>query len=137
MRSFLRLFPLILATAFAVLPSSGAAQNFLTYTVLTDNKSANRAWITIQDLGKTRNLDYGWVEPGKVHVWGAGNYTLGGWYYVRFEFMGANGKRVCDTRAQFTIAKGASHSKIGTFATGYYDPARGSCSIGIARPGPI
>ncbi|HTV93764.1 MAG TPA: hypothetical protein VMG98_13695 [Verrucomicrobiae bacterium] len=130
---------MVLATAFGMLPFPSAAQNFATYTVYTANNSPNRAWITIQDLGKTRNLDWGWVDAGKARVWGSGNYTLGGFFYVRYEFVDAKGNRVCDTRAQFSIAKSSSHSKIGAIATGQFIPAKGGrgCWIDITRVGPL
>lgn len=76
MRFSLRLLTMVLVTALTMLPFPSAAQNFATYTVYTVNKSPNRAWITIQDLGKTRNLDWGWVEAGNARV-GIGQLYVG------------------------------------------------------------
>ncbi len=125
-----------LLLALVLLPIPGPAQNVFTYTIFTVNESNHRAWITIQDLGKTRNLDWGWVNAKGSREWGSGNYTLGGFYYVRFEFQGANGT-ICDTRAQLSINKSASHSKIGSIVYGRFDASKGSrgCWIDVVRVG--
>src|SRR5690348_9637719 len=98
-----------LLLALVMLPIPGPAQNVFTYTILTVNESNHRAWITIQDHGKTRNLDWGRAHAKRSREWGSANYTLGGFYYVRVDSQGSNGT-VCDTRAQLSINKSASHS---------------------------
>jgi hypothetical protein len=51
----------------------------------TINATGNRIWVTVYDLGKTRHLDFGWVEPCSVRVWRSGSYACGSYYYVRAE----------------------------------------------------
>lgn len=125
MRHFLRLILLTLA-AVSMAPFAAGANPF-TYGITTQNASNNRAWITIQDLGKTRNLDSGWVEANQGRTWRSGNYTLGGYFYVRYEFMDKSGKKVCDTRAQTSIR--GNGTDIGSMVYGYYDPKTGKCYI--------
>lgn len=54
-------------------------------SMYTANATKNWIWVTIYDLGKTTHLDYGWVEPGVVREWQAGNYLYGSFYHVRAE----------------------------------------------------
>jgi hypothetical protein len=109
-------------------PLTASAEKLMTHSVGTTNLSSNRAWITIQDLGKTRNLDYGYVEAGRHRNWESGNYLLGSYYYVRFEFKGPGDKTVCDTRAQVAIHSDFSGT-VGAAVTGHYDPKTNRCYI--------
>ena len=76
--------------------------------VATFNNTPYWAWITVQDLGKTRNLDWGYVAPFKSREWRSGQYACGSWYYVRAEFKAATGQtqppgdppNIGDTRVQ-------------------------------------
>ena len=95
----------------------------------TVNHSNYRAWITIQDLGKTRNLDWGFVDPKRSRAWRAGNYVLGSLYYVRFQFQDHNGKDVCDTRGQVYM-----RNEFGITVDGYYDPGTRRCYVNQPRP---
>jgi len=59
-------------------------------------------WITTYDLGKTRILDSGCVDPGKIRYW-TGGYAYGSYYYLRAEVMtqkGCVGAKTCDTTGQ-------------------------------------
>ncbi|HTV92438.1 MAG TPA: hypothetical protein VMG98_06950 [Verrucomicrobiae bacterium] len=126
MRYFLRLLLLTLA-AVSMAPFAAGANGF-TYAILTKNESGNRAWITIQDLGKTRNLDYGWVDANSSRPWRTGGYLRGSYYFVRFEFMDKSGKRVCDTRGQ-TLIGAVGNDGVGSAVAGRYDPKTGKCYI--------
>ena len=86
------------AALFLLLPLRGDAINRV--SLPTWNMSSYRAWVTIQDAGKTRNLDYGYVEPGKIRKWDAGVYMTGSYYYVRFEFKDKDDRTICDTKAR-------------------------------------
>jgi hypothetical protein len=124
MRTFLRLS--VLTSLFAIAAATPvSAQNPFTYSITTHDASDSRAWITIQDLGKTRNTDYGYVEKQQSRKWSSGNYLHGSFYYVRFEFKGAGDKTVCDTRMQVRINPNSAGS--GAYVYGYYDPKTNKC----------
>jgi hypothetical protein len=60
--------------------------NLMSYaTLYTGNDSKHWIWVTIHDLGRTANLDWGWVKPGDVRPWASGNYCWGSFYHVRAE----------------------------------------------------
>ncbi len=94
---------------FAALASPVAMAQEFQYkgSVVTENKFANAyLWITIYDVGKTRQHDYGCVDAGKdrtwqqeVYYWGHGAGKLGN-LQVRGELMtepGCKGVKLCDT----------------------------------------
>jgi hypothetical protein len=92
----------------ALLPSVAMAQEFqYKGSVVTENKYANAyLWITIYDIGKTKQHDYGCVDAGNsrtwqqdVYYWGHGAGKLGN-LQVRGELMtqpGCKGMKLCDT----------------------------------------
>ena len=91
------LFALAAAAAVLVpLPGQAISRLYLP----TRNASDHKAWITIQNDIKTRNLDSGWVPAGGFREWYAGTYLTGSYYYVRFEFVDKDDKVVCDTKAR-------------------------------------
>lgn len=122
----LRVSLLALAAALLTAPSAVRANPF-TYGIITRNDSNNRAWITIQDLGKTHNADYGYVEAGRQRTWKSGNYLLGSFYHVRYEFKGPGDKTVCDTSIQTSIR--GNGTDIGAMVYGYYDPKTNRCYL--------
>ncbi len=84
-------------------------------TVSTFNSTNHRIWITIYDLGKTRHLDYGWLEPitsGQTidgvqfssRPWRSGNYMEGSYYHVRGEVKDANGNTIFDTNIEIGVS---------------------------------
>ena len=82
-------------------------------TVRTYNATYNQIWVTIQDLGKTRNMDYGWVAPCSVRTWRSGGYYCGSYYYVRAEVKNFNlSRNVADTRVQIN-PQGENYSSWG------------------------
>jgi hypothetical protein len=91
----------------------------------TWNMSSYKAWVTIQNDIRTRNLDYGWVEAGKIRKWDSGFYMTGSYYYVRFEFFDKDGKKICDTKAR-TYAPYTAVSDMNTVYGNYKD---GHCWI--------
>ena len=117
---------LFLAAAFAAaffVPRPAAAIDRLEFP--TRNMSNYRAWVTIQNDIKTRNLDSGWVEPGKWRKWWSGHYLTGSYYFVRFEFVDDHGRVLCDTKARvFAEYTDSGHVPD---AQGYYQ--HGKCWI--------
>jgi len=82
--------------------SAGAQQSPDPYT--SNSFNDRTVWITIYDLGKTRQLDYGCVNAAGTRKWGSGGYAFGSFYYIRAEIMteeGCKGAKVCDTTVQF------------------------------------
>lgn len=53
--------------------------------VVTVNPTKKWLWITIYDLGKIRQLDWGFVAPASARTWKSGNYLCGSFYHVRAE----------------------------------------------------
>ncbi|HEY5258425.1 MAG TPA: hypothetical protein VIJ12_08615 [Candidatus Baltobacteraceae bacterium] len=131
MPSILRiaLRPILLTLAIvAFLPPLHAEAR---YGIITYNMSSYRAWITIQDLGKTRNLDWGWVDGNSKRTWESGNYAGLSYYHVRFEYVNASGHKVCDTSIQIVVpfpidSKGSTR--------GYYDEKTGKCYLDFGPP---
>jgi hypothetical protein len=76
-----------IAVALLALASLGAHALCL----VTNNATPNWAWYTMYDLGRTRQLDYGWVGPFSRRVWCAGNYNGLGYYQVRAEVKAGQG----------------------------------------------
>jgi hypothetical protein len=93
----------------------------------THNNSTYKVWITIQDAGKLRNLDSGWVEPMKMREWYAGHYLTGSYYFVRYEFVDSNDKVLCSTRARTFIEYEANNFRS---AYGHFD-GRHKCYIDV------
>ncbi|QJR14057.1 hypothetical protein DSM104440_00849 [Usitatibacter palustris] len=66
-------------------------------TIHTANMTPNWTWVTIYDLGKTIQLDYGWVAPHSIRSWTAGAsplfFACGSFYYVRGEVHTATGPK--------------------------------------------
>jgi hypothetical protein len=118
----------LLALGGALLLTPWAVRaNPFTYGIITQNASNNKAWITIQDVGKTRNLDYGYVNANAMRTWKSGNYLLGSYYYVRFEFKGEGDKTLCDTRIETSIRGNGTDT--GAMVYGYYDPKTNHCYL--------
>jgi hypothetical protein len=100
--------------AFVLLPAAGwcdlPPSLDTCYTMRTVNTTSSRVWVTIYDLGKTRHLDYGWVDACSYRDWKAGSYACGGIYYVRGEVKNYDlSQNVYDTTVQVRIS-GASLS---------------------------
>jgi hypothetical protein len=118
-----RLRALVLAlTAITVVafPVPGRAIDRL--ELHTFNGSNFKAWVTVQDAGKLRNLDSGWVQPMSRRVWWSGHYLTGSYYFVRFEFVDTGGKVLCDTKARiFADYTTSGHTDT---ATGHYKNGR-------------
>lgn len=71
--------------------------------IRTYNKTGYKIWITVYDLGKTRHLDYGMVEPHDARSWRSGGYLWGSHYHVRGEVIDVKtDKHVFDTSIQVT-----------------------------------
>lgn len=92
---------LFLAALFAIawivaLPQIARANTGVIHTV---NATKEDVWITIYDLGRTRQIDYGRVAAGDSRTWGRCCYAAGSYYYVRAEVMIGH-KRVFDTTIQ-------------------------------------
>jgi hypothetical protein len=51
----------------------------------------NRVWVTIYEVDKIHEKDWGWMEPGKERNWCSGNYLYGSWYWVRGEVKDLGG----------------------------------------------
>jgi hypothetical protein len=113
----------LLAVLALVAPQAQASSR---YGVITVNQSDSPVWITIQDLGKTRNLDWGKVEPRSRRTWESGNYSGLSYYHVRFQFMNNHGGTLCDTTIEivmfFPVGSKAA-------ATGYYVPGKGCWAV--------
>src|SRR5579859_1708720 len=106
------------AVGFICLSASGMASAVDLYT--SNNYPNRTVWITIYDLGKTRHLDYGCVNPGGNRRWSSGNYLNGSFYYVRGEVMtgkDCRGTKVCDTTVQVNpqVNPQDLHQAIGSF----------------------
>lgn len=57
-------------------------------TMITANTTSQWAWVTIYNVGKTIQHDYGWVKPHSVRTWTGGasiSYACGSFYTVRYE----------------------------------------------------
>ena len=71
--------------------------------LITNNSTSNSIWVTIYDLGETRQLDYGCVSKNSTRRWAAGQYTWGSFYKVRAEVKqnaDCGGATLFDTRYQ-------------------------------------
>jgi hypothetical protein len=98
--------------------------------VRTANNTDHWVWVTIQDLGKTRNLDYGYVAPCSTRRWKSGGYTCGAFFHLRAEIKQATGRdhpqnpppgdppNIYDTRMQINPQSGNYNSQISTLYTG-------------------
>jgi hypothetical protein len=96
-RSIQILAATLLATVcIAALPKAAIANTGVIHTV---NDSKYDAWITIYNLGKTQQIDYGRLPAGESRTWGRCCYAAGSYYYVRAEVMVGN-KVVADTTIQ-------------------------------------
>src|SRR5260221_1006671 len=93
---------LVAATGLALASvSAGAQQSPDPYT--SNSFNDRTVWITIYDLGKTRQLDYGCVNAAGTRKWGSGGYPVGSFYYIRAEVMdddGCNGANGFGTTVQ-------------------------------------
>ncbi|HLI96356.1 MAG TPA: hypothetical protein VKT72_09750 [Candidatus Baltobacteraceae bacterium] len=88
-----------------IVPAASGAQIIQSHegVIQTYNKTSYKVWITVYDLGKTRHLDYGMVEPHDVRDWKSGGYLWGSYYHVRGEVIDAKtDKHVFDTTIQVT-----------------------------------
>jgi len=65
-------------------PKAAKANTGVIHTV---NNSKYDAWITIYNLGKTQQIDYGRLAAGDVRTWGRCCYAAGSYYYVRAQVM--------------------------------------------------
>jgi hypothetical protein len=111
------------ALSVLTLPLPGLAISRL--ELRTYNVSDVKAWVTVQDAGKFRNLDSGWVAPNSPRSWWSGHYITGSYYFVRFEFVDNAGKKLCDTKARiFADYTTAGHTDT---AKGHYKA--GKCWI--------
>jgi hypothetical protein len=67
-----------------------------------DLKNAS-IWVTVQDWGRTANLAYGCVKPGRARQWTAGGINIMSMHYLRAQVMekaDCTGKQYCDTVAE-------------------------------------
>jgi len=71
--------------ALAYPPQTSAKNLDLSGFIRTYNKTPYKAWITIYDIGKTRHMDYGMLDPGTARHWDNCCYVLGSYYHVRAE----------------------------------------------------
>jgi hypothetical protein len=99
-------------------------------SVVTENKFANAyLWITIYDVGKTKQHDYGCVDAGKdrtwkqeAYYWGHGAGKLGN-VQVRGELMtqpGCKGVKLCDTTMETSPGRRLSFHQNATDANKCY-----------------
>lgn len=127
LRLALRPILVMLAIVASLPPLQAQARN----GIRTWNMSSYRAWVTIQDLGKTRNLDWGWVDGNSRRLWESGNYTGGARYHVRFEYVNSAGHKICDTSIQIVVP--FPLGSIGA-TRGYYDEKTGKCYLDFGPP---
>jgi hypothetical protein len=69
-------------------------------TVNTGNATPKAVWVTIYDVTKTIQKDWGCVPVGTSRDWHSGQYTMGGFYYVKGEVkvhLDCTGYTLCDT----------------------------------------
>ena len=115
---------LMAAAALMLVPLRASAVSRL-YLHTFNASSSNKAWVTVQNSVKTVNLDSGWIAPMTKRVWWSGHYLTGSYYFVRFEFVDAHNKPVCDTKARI-FAEYTTGDRTDT-ATGHYKD--GKCWI--------
>lgn len=91
-------------TALVSLAASGpVTAGAIRADVYTKNPTHRHMWVTIYDETRTRQLDYGCVDPGTERKWSSGGYLHGSFYYVRAEWkvgLKCDGPTLCDTRMQ-------------------------------------
>lgn len=113
-----------LLALLVAMPSQAQASS--RYGIITVNQSDTPVWITIQDLGKTRNLDWGKVEPRSRRTWESGNYAGLSYYHVRFQFMNQHGGTLCDTTIEVVVFFPVGSKAA---ATGYFVPGKGCWAV--------
>jgi len=130
---------LVASAAFVGLPAR--ADNSWCRTVTTENRTQSRVWVTIYDVFKTRQLDYGWVDACSSRDWKSGNYACGSIYYVRGEVKNFDlSQNVYDTTVQLTPNSGSPSDAIVAIRRGtgnYYwnhGSDKGPCDA-MAAPG--
>ncbi len=97
--AFALLASLVSTSSMAIVES-----DFKFGAITTYNINPYAMWITIYDFTKTRQLDYGCVEPGDYgggwNTWKSGQYLWGSIYHVRAEVRkgpSCSGPLICDT----------------------------------------
>jgi hypothetical protein len=106
-------------------------------TVRTVNLTSSKVWVTIYDLGKTRHLDYGWVDACSYRDWRSGNYACGSYYYVRGEVKNYDlSANVYDTTIQIHGGSGFSfltnlHKGNGNYYWNTGDPGWNATSTAV------
>ncbi len=113
---------LALFTTFAAAIDSRL--DFGTFT--TYNYHPYAMWVTIYDVTKTRQLDYGCVPAGEApRHWKSGKYMWGSIYYVRAEVKKGNdcqGTLICDTTMQVTADNPETNASLHRDASGNLGP---------------
>jgi hypothetical protein len=96
-----RSIQILAATLLAIvcIVASPKAARANTGVIHTVNDTRYDVWITIYDLGRTRQIDYGRVAAGDSRTWGRCCYAAGSYYYVRAEVMLGH-KVIFDTSIQ-------------------------------------
>ncbi len=85
---FVLLASLILFVPILMAPLPARANTGVIETV---NGTKYWMWVTVYNLGKTIQHDYGAVDAGANRTWGRCCYSAGSYYYVRAEIKTNNG----------------------------------------------
>ena len=93
---FVLLVSLLAIVPVAMAPIPARANTGVIETV---NGTKYWMWVTVYNLGKTIQHDYGAVDAGSNRTWGRCCYAAGSYYYVRAEVKLSNGQgaRIGDT----------------------------------------